>query len=202
MVTATQGRLLQLFAQLLEYPGADLAAAARVCAAELAAVDTAAAALVGRFCRFVEATPRGRLEEIYTSLFDMETPLYPYVGYHLFGETYKRSLFLIGLKERFRAQGFTPAGTELPDHVSTLLRFVATCTDAEMRQELVLEAIRPALEPMVQEAEQEAGPDPAEQPGPAAYRDLLRALLRVLEAAAPAAVASPSATTGGGESGD
>lgn len=140
-------RLFSLFADLLEYPGARLARAARECEALVAPVNEEAAALLRRFRAFVETTPPGRVEEVYTGTFDLDAACHPYVGYHLFGESYTRSVFLLGLKERYAAHGFS-AGTELPDHLAVLLRFLATSDDAGLEAELIHEALLPALERM------------------------------------------------------
>jgi nitrate reductase delta subunit len=67
------------------------------------------------------------------------------VGYHLFGETYKRSVFLLGLKQRYRALGFAMDAAELPDRLSVVLRFLACCPDDALRDELIDEAVLPAL---------------------------------------------------------
>ncbi len=145
--TAIDGRLFGLFAELLEYPGAGLARAARECEARVAPLDGEAVALLHRFRAFVEATPAGRLEEVYTRTFDLDAACHPYVGYHLFGESYARSAFLLGLKERYAAHGFS-ADTELPDHLTVLLRFLAASDDAGLAAELVHEALLPALDRM------------------------------------------------------
>ena len=143
----TPRRTFQLLADALEYPQPGLVEAVRECAALLAADNLAAAACLHEFGNFVEETPRGRLEEVYTDTFDLNAACYPYVGYHLFGESYQRSLFMLGLNERYRAHGFVVSG-ELPDCLAVLLRFLAVCDDAVLSGEIVHEALLPALEHM------------------------------------------------------
>jgi nitrate reductase delta subunit len=150
----TRKRTFQLLAGVLEYPQPGLAEAVRECTALLAADNLAAAACLREFGAFVEETPPGRLEEIYTGTFDLDAACYPYVGYHLFGESYQRSLFMLGLSERYRAQGFPAGGLrsaiagELPDHLAVLLHFLAACDDAALAGELVRDALLPALKRM------------------------------------------------------
>jgi len=145
----TRRRIFQLLADVLEYPQPGLGEAVRECAALLAADNHAAAACLHKFGAFVEETPRGRLEEVYTGTFDLNAACYPYVGYHLFGESYQRSVFMLELNKRYRAHGFPGGGAgELPDYMAVLLRFLAVCDDATLSGEIVHEALLPALDHM------------------------------------------------------
>jgi nitrate reductase delta subunit len=163
-------RLYRLFADILEYPTPDLVRQAKACADLLPAVNPEAAALLDRFCAFVEQTPPSRLEELYTSTFDLQVVCYPYVGYQLFGESYKRGAFLARLNEGYRAHGFS-AGNELPDHLAVILRFLALGEDGEFGRTLVNEGVIPALDKMAQ-----AFGDNGDNP----YSGVIQALLLVL----------------------
>ncbi|MCZ7545965.1 MAG: nitrate reductase molybdenum cofactor assembly chaperone [Anaerolineae bacterium] len=169
--TASTRRIFNLFADILEYPRPGLAETARACAALLAEANAEAVALLGEFAAFVAATPPGRLEEIYTAAFDLDATYYPYVSYHLLGESYTRSAFIVELKARYQVQGFD-VENELPDHLVVILRFLAGCDDAALAAELIDDALRPALARMVgQEAAEDANP----------YRAVLQALHLALE---------------------
>jgi nitrate reductase assembly molybdenum cofactor insertion protein NarJ len=76
-------RALALFADLLSYPGEDVAALARECERAGAASGFPAEPLE-EFRRFAEATPRETLEELYTDFFDLNPNASLYVGYHLY----------------------------------------------------------------------------------------------------------------------
>lgn len=177
-------RVLGLFADVLDYPEAELVEAARACEQAVREDAPEAAALLAEFRAFAAERPLGELQELYTAAFDLDTlsdldaTCYPYVGHHLFGESHKRSAFLVGLAERFRAHGFT-VERELPDHLVVLLRFAATCSDDELVGELVHEALVPALERMTDGADGIAGP----QSGRRVYLRALLALRLALEAA-------------------
>ncbi len=158
-------RISRLFADILVYPRPGLAETARACAALVAEGNTEAGALLGEFAAFVEATPPGRLEEIYTATFDLDATYYPYVSYHLFGESYARSAFIVGLQACYQAHGFT-VENELPDHLAVLLRFLAICDDPALAAELIDDALLPALERMIGQGTEDANP----------YRAVLRAL--------------------------
>jgi nitrate reductase delta subunit len=190
MVTATQTtpdtRVLGLFAQLVDYPRPGIAAAARECRRLVEQESPEAAALLDEFAAFAERTPDDMLEEIYTATFDLNAHCHPYIGFHIFGEDYRRSQFLLELKELFRTHGYDP-GIELPDHLARILQFMAICPDQELRSELGREALVRTLVPMMI-GEQEAPVLEEGEPAPelfdpaADYRRVLQALLLVLEA--------------------
>lgn len=147
METGTIPANLEHFSAMVAYPTAALPRTAAVCAAAIGPENAEAAAMIRGFADYTARTPLGRLEETYTSVFDLDPKCSLYVGYHLFGESYKRSSFLLGLNEHFAAQEFTPAG-EVPDHLSILLRCLAEATDGELAVELITDALIPALDRM------------------------------------------------------
>lgn len=183
-------RVLELFADLLEYPWRSPADAVAECQALLAAEEPEAGALLGRFRTFVKRTPLGRLQEIYGGVFELSPSCPPYVGYHLLGESYKRSAFLVGLRERYAARDYRVEG-ELPDHLAVMLRFLALAGDGEMSRELVADALLPALERM-QSVRDGANATAGRRVGAAPYGDVLRALTLVLSTLARGDVRPPA----------
>lgn len=179
-----EARVLGLFAQLLEYPHSSVAQTARECRELIAPESAEAATLLGEFAVFAERTPQNTLEEVFTGTFDLNASCHPYVGYHMFGEAYKRSALLLELKERFREHGFDP-GVELPDHIAVLLRFMSICPDTELTDEIAREALLPTLEPMTIPPE----PEPVDEDEAAPevfdmgddYRRVLHALRLILQ---------------------
>lgn len=149
------GLVVGLFADILDYPAPGVAGKAAQCAALLDEVAPQAAELLHDFRSFAEATPLGKLEEVYSGFFDLNPVCHPYVGYQLFGENYKRSAFLLALKERYRAEGFEASAAEMPDRLSIVLRFVAHSRSGDEAGELVREGLLPALRRMT--ARPEAG---------------------------------------------
>jgi nitrate reductase delta subunit len=166
-------RLLELFADILDYPGADLAEKVRECREAAAARGHHADGLEG-FGESVRTLPPEKLEEIYTTTFDLTPNATPYVGYHLFGDGYQRSAFLLELQKRYRAHDH-PTGNELADHICVILRYLSRCDDPSERQELVEEAVVPALASMIEKTAN------AGQSGPTPYRMALGALRGVLK---------------------
>jgi nitrate reductase assembly molybdenum cofactor insertion protein NarJ len=151
-----RSRLLALLAELLDYPRPGLAESARECRDLVAPRCDGVAALLDAFLADLGCVSQDRLEEFYSGAFDLATmgetdaTCHPYIGHHLFGENYRRSRFMAGLAERYRAHDFE-AGTELPDHVVVILRFLARCPDDEVAEEIVGEALLPALARMTHE---------------------------------------------------
>ena len=147
--------LATAFAQALDYPHEKPLDAVTACATLSRPVSDEAADLLDRFAEAVAEAPLGDLQEAYTRTFDLDTmsqaepTCYPYVGHYLFEENHKRGAFILGLRRRFRAQGFEEGGGELPDHLVVLLRFLPECEDAELAEELVDDAMLPALAKML-----------------------------------------------------
>jgi nitrate reductase delta subunit len=152
-------QLLGLFARLLEYPEAESMAEARACEELLAGAAPEAARYLAAFRRYLERTPIGRVQEAYTAFFDLNPVCAPYLGYQLFGENYRRSVLMLALVDRYRAQGFEFDRSELPDRVSVVMRYAAASGD----DDLVVEGLIPALRRMTGV---EQGP-PVDGQGPA-----------------------------------
>lgn len=166
MEDQTIRRTYLLFAGMLEYPEAGLQAQVEECLALLAPVCPEASSRLVRFRFFVQETPSDNLEETYTSTFDLQVLCYPYVGYQIFGESYKRGAFMVGLKEQYRAYGHSE-GKELPDHLAVVLRFMAVNQDLVMGEEMIAECVVPSLEKMSGSFQETGNP----------YGDVISALL-------------------------
>lgn len=144
------GRLYVLFACLLEYPTPAISQQVEACTEQLRSNHPEAAGCLERFQRGLEKLTLEQIEELYTVTFDMQPICCPYVGYHLFGENYKRGAFMARLNEEYRRYGYS-TGNELPDHVAGVLRFLALGTasrEAEFGRALMHEGLVPALEKM------------------------------------------------------
>lgn len=160
---------LDMFADLLAYPSGSETDIAAKGASDLSGEFPEAAALLGEVRSFFADTPRERAEEIFTATFDLQAACAPYVGFHLFGEGYKRRIFLAGMNALYTSRGF-PAGGELPDHIAVVLRFLASSTANEQTREIVEDGLIPALPKMIGKFEDARNP----------YGNVLRALQSVL----------------------
>ena len=138
------GQLLARLADGLEYPGVDLGERCAELSGLLEPERPAAAQAMESFRKAIEPLPLDRLEEIYAATFDLNPASCLYVGYHLFGESYKRGALMAKLNAEYRDRGFEP-GNELPDHLPVMLRFLAAFVEPEERSWLLEEAVLPAL---------------------------------------------------------
>lgn len=77
-----------------------------------------------KFLSFLKGTPLSELEELYTASFDLQPPCPPYIGYHLYGDDYRRAGFLVLLKEMYASYNYHVNNGELPDHLSTVVGFL------------------------------------------------------------------------------
>jgi nitrate reductase delta subunit len=148
-----RAQLLGLFADILDYPAPGLAEKAGECAALIGGAQPEAVALLESFRRFAAETPLGKLQEVYSGFFDLNSICHPYIGYQLFGENYKRSILLIELKKAYRAAGFEADASEIVDRLSIVLRFVAHSKVSEETDELLNRGVLPALARMTTKPE-------------------------------------------------
>ena len=90
------------------------------------------------------------LEEAYTALFDRSRTLSLNLFEHVHGESRDRGGAMVSLVETYRAAGYEPATSELPDHLPVLLEFLSTRPPGEAQEMLadaahILEAIETRL---------------------------------------------------------
>src|SRR5574339_969354 len=144
--------LYGLFADLLEYPSLATPLKAGLCYERLQVPQPETGSLLERFYNETGRRTLEQLEELYTTTFDMQPVCYHYIGYQLFGESYKRGAFMAQLNEAYHAFGYS-AGQELPDHLSIVLRFLGLDTEnrqGNFCQALMSEGLKPALGKMLQ----------------------------------------------------
>jgi nitrate reductase molybdenum cofactor assembly chaperone NarJ/NarW len=155
LLFSRRAKLLGLFADILDYPAPGLASKAAECAALIRAAQPKAAALLESFRHYAEENTLGKLQEVFSGFFDLNSVCHPYVGYQLFGENYKRSIFLIGLRKSYRAEGFEADASEMADRLSIVLRFAAQSKGGEEIDDLLSLALLPALARMTTKPETE-----------------------------------------------
>jgi nitrate reductase delta subunit len=167
---------VQLFAELLDYP--DPFTPARAAAAAQGAMQAGHPSQDGLelFAVWAAGASLPQLEEAYTRAFDLNPATTLEVGWHLFGDTYKRGQFLAYLKRELRERG-VDSGNRLPDHLAVLLRLGQTLP-AEDALGLSVDCLLPAID-LVQPALGDnpygallaalrvwLSPDPAKEPPP------------------------------------
>ena len=152
-------------ADLIEYPDTDWAS-------KIAAI--AADDLLGEFRSRIATLSLSEAQELYTRTFDLNPVCALEIGYHLFGENYKRGEFLANLRET-EAPFDLGQENQLPDYLPVLLRLLTRLKDEELRSSLISECLIPALDKMLTSLKKIDNP----------YRFLLEALRTMLQSEAP-----------------
>ncbi len=122
---------------------------------------------VAEFCSFVQETEHSDVEELFTRTFDMNPARCLEIGWHLFGEDYRRGEFLVQMRQALEEEDL-PESAELPDHLSHCL-LLLSCLEAEDAPEFAKRFLLPAIEKIL------AG---FQEPNP--YRVLIEVLRAVL----------------------
>jgi nitrate reductase delta subunit len=135
-----------------------------------------------KFYREVSPLPLSELEELYTRTFDLNPVCALELGYHLFGENYKRGELLASLRVA-EADCEMDAGSQLPDYLPVLLRLIVRLKQDDLRRSLIGECILPALGKMKEALFEGANP----------YAHLVEATRNALALEAPEAEARPEA---------
>jgi nitrate reductase molybdenum cofactor assembly chaperone NarJ/NarW len=140
----SQREQLEAVAALFTYPRTDYAVATE---SAVACAGSAAPALI-KFARDIAAIPLGGLQELYTTSFDLSPVCALDLGWHLFGEDYKRGLFLARMRRELRVHNI-PETSELPDHLSRALLLLARMAPSQA-EEFACAVVAPAVERMLQ----------------------------------------------------
>ena len=153
------------FADLLEYP--DQRWTSRVDAAgEFSGLDD--------FFRGVSKLTLCDIQELYTRTFDLNPVCALEIGYHIFGENYKRGEFLANLRET-EAPFDLGQEKQLPDYLPVVLRLLTELQDEDLRTSLIGECLIPAIDKMLTALKESENP----------YRLLLEALRVKLQCEVP-----------------
>jgi nitrate reductase delta subunit len=131
-------------AAVLEYPGEELSGKLSDCRESLHDDYPEAARKLEKFDEYAAAVSLDSLRELYTVTFDLNPVCTLDIGYHVFGESYKRGAFLAGLQRALGEHGLE-TGAELPDHLTVILRLLSRMESDEDRSELVKLILAPAL---------------------------------------------------------
>lgn len=117
------------------------------------------------FLRALGPLSQGELEELYTRTLDLNPEFAPYLGYQMWGDSYKRGSLMSQLNQVMQ-ENQIDLGGELPDHLMPVLRYLDQVTDPIPE---LLHIFEPALEKMIQKLKKQDPDNP--------YRHLLQAVL-------------------------
>ena len=134
-----RNRTLKALSLTLSYPTADLQEAMPAIGAVLAAEPRISPETRATLQALADRLGQGDLfdvQESYVMLFDRSRTLSLNLFEHVHGESRDRGGAMVSLIETYRAAGFEPATTELPDHLPVLLEFLSTRPFAEAQETL------------------------------------------------------------------
>jgi len=174
MGTDREKEIFLQIGKLLDYPTSHLEDQGVEAIQMVQAIAPEASVEIAEFVESAGRISLGRMEEIYTSTFDVSPTCYIFAGYMLFGESFKRGEFLVGLQEKYAERNFS-RGKELADHLAVLFRFLATLDENEpLRAELLEDCMLPVITKMLASFKSQT-----ERENP--YAHLLRAIEGILE---------------------
>ena len=114
------------------------------------------------------ATPPGDVAQHYVATFDLRRRCALYLTYYRYGDTRKRGMAMLAFKAAYRAAGFEPTDSELPDYLPLVLDFAAL----HPRGQKLLRAHRADLELLLR----------ALRDAPSPYADVIEAVCAQLPA--------------------
>lgn len=163
-------KLLDSLASVLEYPTEDWFHRLEQCKAISLLTDRGGSEYFSGFWLEIHKFSLLKLQELYTRTFDLSPVCALEVGYHLFGEDYKRGEFLARLRE---TENPYELGQEqqLPDYLPVILRLLGRMEDAEERAAMIGYCLIPALNKMNETFEKKQNP----------YGNIIRFLLATLK---------------------
>lgn len=146
-------RSLKVLSLLLSYPSRDLQQAMPEIGDLLFSDNRLTAAVRDLLRPLIRELRDGdlyELEERYVALFDRSRSLSLNLFEHVHGESRDRGGAMVSLLETYRAAGYEPATSELPDHLPVLLEFLSTRSASEAQDILadaahIFEAMRERL---------------------------------------------------------
>lgn len=98
---------------------------------------------LGQFSEVIRNSKHSDIEELFTRSFDLNAACCLEIGWHLYGEDYKRGEFLVRMRQSLAEENLTETG-ELPDHLSHCLLFL-TRLDLEDAHEFSKSYLLPAI---------------------------------------------------------
>ena len=124
-MTAAPARAWQAQSLLLGYPDEALRAHAGLLTRAARSLAPAVGEPLLRFLRVLGDRPLPELAAEYVATFDHRKRCCLYLTYYAHGDTRKRGMALLALKQRYTAAGLTLSDEELPDHLAVVLEYAA-----------------------------------------------------------------------------
>lgn len=161
-----------LFSKILDYPTNTLEEDLKTCEHKLEKYEPACVKSLQNFSTQTQQIPLSHLQELYTQHIDFNPSCSLYVGYHLFGDSYKRSKFLVKLRTLYQQANFVEKGNELPDALPVILHFFGEHSyDCEDCRLIIKESLLPCLKKLMRSYKKAQN----------IYREIIQALYDLLQ---------------------
>jgi nitrate reductase delta subunit len=115
---------------LLGYPDDALLAQTALLRRVVTTLDEASGGPLRRFLGHLTGTPLPHLAADYVATFDHRRRCCLYLTYYAHGDTRKRGMALLSLKQTYAAAGMRLVDDELPDHLAVMLEYAAIRPDS------------------------------------------------------------------------
>lgn len=138
----------KLLAEMFRYPSLDLKTYFGKWRDIIAAYDRRLARKLDPFITHITEKPLSFQQEYYVNTFDVQAMCFLDVGYILFGEDYKRGIFLVNIKKE-QLKVCNDCGSELPDHLPNILTLLPKMKDADLAEELICSLLIPTIHEMI-----------------------------------------------------
>jgi len=141
-------RVWEFYSSLVEYPEDWVVPGIHSLAQQLRRLDPSTPAIerLESFANSVEPLGVTELQELYTQTFDLSPMCSPHVGYHIFGESYKRGALMAQLRAAYQDMGL-PEGAEIPDHLAYVLKYCSVLAGLESKADIYEELLNLILYP-------------------------------------------------------
>ena len=157
VLSSQETQILSLLADLLEYPTADWFLSLEKCKDLVFLNELDVDSFFSDFCLEINEFSLDELQERYTRTFDLNPVCALEIGYHLFGEDYKRGEFLANLRGNENAYDLGQE-FQLPDYLPVVLRLLTKTEDGEFRAQMIGYCLLPALKKMSEPFEKNENP--------------------------------------------
>jgi len=138
----------KFLAEMFRYPKDDLKACSEKWRDIISLYDASLMPGLEFFTAHIKERSLSFQQEYYIGTFDVQAMCYLDIGYVLYGEDYKRGIFLVNIKkEQLKAEN--DCGSELPDHLPNILTLLPKMADTDLAEELIYSVLTPAIHEMI-----------------------------------------------------
>lgn len=138
----------KLLAEMFRYPSANLNNHVEKWRELISKYDPGLSLYLENFISFINEKPLANQQEYFIKTFDVQAMCFLDIGYVLFGEDYKRGVFMVNIKKEQIKVG-NDCGSELPDHLPNILTLLPKIQDRVLAEELIYSIMIPALNEMI-----------------------------------------------------